>query len=277
MEYQGHPADREPVVLCIDDDAGVLAALRSLMRSEPYEVVTAASAAQGLALLRARPVEVVVADERMPGIGGCELLAEVRQRWPWIGRIILTAHPGYSVVVRGFRAGVDVLLPKPWDDLFLKKTIRNLIFGEGPVRPPAEVFIPAEGRHLVVLVDDEPGVLAALKRSLAREPYTVLTTTCPTSALRWVDMLDVAAVVSDERMQNMSGTDLLARVYDRSPQTARILLTAYGGATARCAVPGQPAQCIIAKPWDDAMLRQALHDFLSVKRPTASGPAVGGG
>ncbi len=113
-------------------------------------------------------------------------------------------------------------------------------------------------RPLVVLIDDEPDVLAALKRSLAREPYLVLTTTKPRSALRWVEALDVGAVVSDERMPDMSGTDFLARVSDRSPLTARILLTGFGGRGFRSC-----AQCMIAKPWDDAMLRRALREFLS--------------
>ena len=112
-------------------------------------------------------------------------------------------------------------------------------------------------RPLVVLIDDEPEVLAALKRSLAREPYLVLTTTKPRSALRWVEALDVGAVVSDERMPDMSGTDLLARVSDRSPATARIMLTAFGGSGRR-----NSAQCMLAKPWDDAILRRALRDFL---------------
>lgn len=126
---------REPVVLCIDDDAAVLASLRRLLRDEPYDVVTATTAAQALASLRARPVEVVVSDERMPQTSGCELLAEVRQRWPWIGRVILTAHPGHSVMIRAFEAGIDFLFHKPWDDRVLKSTIRRLIQDVERVRP----------------------------------------------------------------------------------------------------------------------------------------------
>jgi DNA-binding NtrC family response regulator len=253
---------REPVVLCVDDDAQVLAALRRVLRHEPYAVLTAPSAAQALAALRSRPVEVVVSDERMPDAGGCELLAEVGQRWPWIGRLILTAHLDHSVAIRGFRAGVDILFPKPWDDALLKRTIRRLIFGDSPeatLGQGEKAAEPPAGRPLVVLVDDEPGVLAALKRSLSREPYIVLTTDRPASALRWVELMEVSAVVSDERMREMSGTELLSRVSDRSPETARILLTAFGGSAAR---RSGPAQCLIAKPWDDVMLRLALRDLL---------------
>lgn len=129
MKSNESSLEREPVVLCIDDDAGVLAALRRLLRSEPYEVITASNAAQGLASLRSRAVEVVVADERMPETNGCELLAEVRQRWPWIGRVILTGHPGPELMTRGVEAGVDILIHKPWDDRALKGAIRKLIYG----------------------------------------------------------------------------------------------------------------------------------------------------
>lgn len=138
---------REPVVLCIDDDTRVLASLRRLLRGEPYDLVTATNAAQALASLRARPVEVVVSDERMPETTGCELLAEVRQRWPWIGRVILTAHPGHAVMVRAFEAGIDFLFHKPWDDTALKTTIRRLILEVQRDRPRLRESLPDEPQY----------------------------------------------------------------------------------------------------------------------------------
>ena len=121
---------------------------------------------------------------------------------------------------------------------------------------------PLNERHMVVLVDDEPEVLAALRRSLTREPYFVLATGRPKQALRWVESLDVSAVVSDERMPDMTGTELLARVSVRSPATTRIILTAFGGTTLRLPRLGQSIEYMIAKPWDDAMLRLALRESM---------------
>ena len=115
------------------------------------------------------------------------------------------------------------------------------------------------GMHMVVLVDDDPQVLAALHRSLQREPYLVLSTSRPREALRWVEALDVSAVVSDERMPEMTGNELLGRISDRSPETARILLTAFGTSAAR---RPHSIECMIAKPWDDGMLKRALREFL---------------
>jgi response regulator RpfG family c-di-GMP phosphodiesterase len=117
-------------------------------------------------------------------------------------------------------------------------------------------------RHLVVLVDDDSEVLSALRRSLSGEPYLLLTTNRPRQALRWVECVDVSAVVSDERMPEMTGAELLARIATRSPETARIMLTAYGRETARLPGLGRSAEYMVAKPWDDAMLRRAIRDLL---------------
>ena len=120
-------------------------------------------------------------------------------------------------------------------------------------------------RHLVVLVDDDSEVLSALRRSLSGEPFLLLTTNQPRQALRWVECVDVSAVVSDERMPEMTGAELLARVAARSPETARIMLTAYGRETARLPGLRHSAEYMVAKPWDDSMLRRAIRDLVCAR------------
>jgi CheY-like chemotaxis protein len=74
--------------------------------------------------------------------------------------------------------------------------------------------------------------------------------------------VDVSAVVSDERMPEMTGGELLARIAARSPETARIMLTAYGPETAQLPGLRHSAEYMVAKPWDDSMLRRALRELL---------------
>jgi response regulator RpfG family c-di-GMP phosphodiesterase len=123
-----------PVVLCVDDDLAILSSLRRQFREEPYELLTAGNAAQALAALRRHPVSVIISDERMPDRTGSELLAEVRERWPWIGRVLLTAYPGQEIVTRSFDAGADYLIYKPWDDGSLKRMVRHLTEGSERAR-----------------------------------------------------------------------------------------------------------------------------------------------
>ena len=116
-------------------------------------------------------------------------------------------------------------------------------------------------RHVLVLVDDEPQVLFALRRELRREGWEVLSTDYPGQALEWLGTRDVSLVLSDQRMPVMSGTDLLAEVRRRSPTTARVLLTAYADAAAE---PGLRScvDALISKPWDPEMLASSVRDLL---------------
>src|SRR5436190_4616316 len=82
-----------PVVLCVDDERETLAALRRSLRNEPYEVITAQSAAEALEWFLELPVALVLTDQRMPDVGGTEFLREVRKRSPKTARAILTAYP----------------------------------------------------------------------------------------------------------------------------------------------------------------------------------------
>jgi len=127
----------------VDDDPAVLSSLRRLLREEPYDVETSDSVAGGLELIRRRTPAVIISDERMPEANGSEFLAAVRGRWPWIGRILLTAFPGPDIQIRSLRAGVDLLLYKPWDGDSLKKVLRRLLHevdraGRGGISGAAE-------------------------------------------------------------------------------------------------------------------------------------------
>jgi len=117
----------DSAVLCVDDEPRVLSALGRTLGREPYELFRVGSGGEALDLLEQLPVKVVVADERMPGMSGSRLLAEVGRRWPFVGRIILTGYPGREAVLRGLEAQVDFLIYKPWDDEMLRRAVRRLL------------------------------------------------------------------------------------------------------------------------------------------------------
>ena len=83
-----------PTILFVDDEPHVLATFPRLFRRDPFGVVTARSAAEALAVIAAQPIDAVVTDHRMPVMLGAALLAELAQRAPHIGRILLTGDMG---------------------------------------------------------------------------------------------------------------------------------------------------------------------------------------
>ncbi|HLF93976.1 MAG TPA: response regulator [Planctomycetota bacterium] len=118
-------------------------------------------------------------------------------------------------------------------------------------------------QHLVVLVDDEPAVLAALRRLLGRERYEVIATEDPREVLQLVDERSVSLVIADQRMPAMSGTHLLQIVQARSPRTLGVILTARAEPDEITpALQQGSVRRLIRKPWDDDDLRTQIRRLL---------------
>lgn len=131
-----------PVVVLVDDDPSVLAALRRAFREESFEVVTTNSPETALRRLRARDVSVLAADYQLPEMCGVDLLERARTVSPRTCRILLTAFAGDLAVLEAHRTGLFTLFAKPWQEGELKRRIREHLRnreleGGVPVRPPA--------------------------------------------------------------------------------------------------------------------------------------------
>jgi DNA-binding NtrC family response regulator len=78
------------LILCIDDDDGVLRFHRALLERRGFEVLTAGSARQGLRLAEACPVAVVIIDYHMPEMYGHEVAAEIKRIRPHIPIVMVS-------------------------------------------------------------------------------------------------------------------------------------------------------------------------------------------
>src|SRR5215831_7553088 len=116
---------------------------------------------------------------------------------------------------------------------------------------------PDTGQPIVLVVDDDPETLAALRRTLHSEDYHLLSTDDPFVALEWVKTKEIALVIADEFMPSMLGTELLAAIRSTSPETATILLTGYPKAAVLFRGFQQRVDLMLAKPWENQALREA--------------------
>src|SRR5215216_758843 len=104
-------------LLCVDDDPHVLNALRRLLTRQGYRLLTAASGAEGLEIVRHTAVDLVLSDMKMPGMDGAQFLEQVKTHSPDTIRILLTAYPDlHSTVTAINRAGIYRYIEKPWDN-----------------------------------------------------------------------------------------------------------------------------------------------------------------
>ena len=92
-------------VLFVDDEAVIRDMVKTAFANEPYGLITAGSAEEGLDILAAESVDVVISDEIMTGMSGSEFLSFVRKKYPDTIRIILTGKANLEAVIRAIREG----------------------------------------------------------------------------------------------------------------------------------------------------------------------------
>lgn len=108
----------------------------------------------------------------------------------------------------------------------------------------------------LLLVDDEPNVVAALKRLLRKENYRILSATGAHEGLELLATHSVGVIISDQRMPVMTGVEFLSRVKELYPETVRIVLSGYTDLNSVTDAINQGAiYKFLTKPWDDDTLK----------------------
>jgi CheY-like chemotaxis protein len=116
---------------------------------------------------------------------------------------------------------------------------------------------PAPGRLL--LVDDEPNILAALRRLLRRDGYDIVADTDAHAALRRLETEDFDVIVSDQRMPDITGVEFLRRAKTLRPHSMRIVLSGYTDLDSVTSAINEGAiYKFLTKPWDDDQLRSHI-------------------
>jgi two-component system nitrogen regulation response regulator GlnG len=190
-------------VWIIDDDRSIRWVLEKALAREDIEFKSFASADEALQALAQGTPQIVISDIRMPGSSGLELLQILRERYPNLPVIIMTAYSDLESAVSSFQGGAFEYLPKPFDINHAVELIRRAleqsqrknaspetvvaapdILGQAPAMQ--EVF-RAIGRlaqsHATVLINGESGtgkelVAHALHRHSLRadKPFVAINT-----------------------------------------------------------------------------------------------------
>ncbi len=138
----------------------------------------------------------------------------------------------------------------------------------GELALPASVA-PALG-HLptVLLVDDEPGVIAALLRLLRHGGYRILTASGGAEGLELLARNRVDVIVSDQSMPGMSGVEFLRRAKVLYPASVRMVLSGQLDLDAVIGAVNDGAVAhLLMKPWDDRNLRYQIEQACHCKAP----------
>ncbi len=103
-------------ILIVDDEKNYTAVLSVVLEEEGFETYTANSAAVALDMLKVEDIDLVLTDMKMPGMDGLELLGRIKQKWPDIPVIMMTAHGTVDKAVEAMQKGAYTFILKPFDN-----------------------------------------------------------------------------------------------------------------------------------------------------------------
>lgn len=117
---------RTRTLLLVDDEAGILSALKRQLRHGGYRILTAESGIEGLEVLAKNNVDVVVTEQRMQGMGGLEFLRTVKTLHPDTVRIVLSGYTDTQALIDTVNQGtIYKFLTKPWDNDVLHEHVEQ--------------------------------------------------------------------------------------------------------------------------------------------------------
>lgn len=127
-------------ILIVEDEEHIAEGLRYNLEAEGYEAELAADGESAIAALSKKDFDAVVLDVMLPGIDGFEVARSMRSHANYTPILMLTARGRPEDVLKGFEAGTDDYLPKPFDlDIFLARLKGMLRRQEWGKKKPGQV------------------------------------------------------------------------------------------------------------------------------------------
>src|ERR1051325_3484164 len=116
----------KPRVLIVDDQKGPRESLRAILRDE-YETVLAEDGPPALEKLEAKPFDVVLLDRMLPGGDGLDFLSQIRQRWPEVQVIMISADNAHATIIEATKRQAFYYIVKPFDIEQVRHTVAKAV------------------------------------------------------------------------------------------------------------------------------------------------------
>ena len=137
-------------ILVVEDDAGLREALQDTLHLAGYNVLSVASAEEGLLLLKQQKVQLVISDVQLGGVSGLNLLKTLREQYPQLPVLMMTAYATVQAAVEAIQLGAIDYLSKPFSPQVLVNTVSRYVSAE-PVASFEPVVAAASSKQLLAL------------------------------------------------------------------------------------------------------------------------------
>lgn len=193
-------------ILIVDDEENMRNTLAEILRDEGYQVTTAATGEEAVALCERGAFEVVLMDVRMPGIDGVEAFRRIRRHQEGVRVILMSAYSIESLKEAALDDGAIAFLPKPLD---LDRVI-DLV---------------AETRDTAILVvEHEEETASALQKGLREQGYRVTVARSPHDAMELIEQIQFDLIFLEASLPSMNGLELYLAIRQITPSVMAIMI-----------------------------------------------------
>ncbi len=120
--------EKQPHILCVDDERNILVSLKRLFRKEGYVIHIAESGQEGLEIVKNNNIDLIISDMRMPNMDGAEFLSHAKEINAKIPSILLTGFSDQESTIRAINDGrISAYVSKPWEDNDIKLKVTSLL------------------------------------------------------------------------------------------------------------------------------------------------------
>ena len=168
--------EAKAMILVADDDRGHRETLEKILLREGYEVLPAEDGLAALDLLRKRSVHVLLADLKMPGMSGLELLKASKALYPEVEVIVITGYGGIEEAVLAMREGAYDFITKPVKRVGLLKAVNKALEKQALVQENLALQRQVEELRKGDIIGTSPAMQRVLEliQQVAGSPATVL-------------------------------------------------------------------------------------------------------
>lgn len=152
--------DKDPLILLIDDEPQILRALKTILGSGRFRVISAITGEQGIALAASQSPDIIILDLTLPDMDGIQVTEQIRE-WSTTPIIVLSVRDGERDKVAALDKGADDYLTKPFNIEELLARIRVALRHSSQSIGNKETIIKAGAlaidlaRHIATLNDEE--------------------------------------------------------------------------------------------------------------------------
>jgi len=252
-------ADFKPIsILVVDDEKMIRVLLGDTLNALGYRSMVADGYDQAIEILKEKPVDVVITDIKMPVKSGLELIKYVKDNYSNIPVLAISGKgPPESSI---FKQGADGFIAKPFrigviEDMIIKTLMKYDV----------DKFKTIVEKKKILIVDDEPSIVSTLVDSLEALGYDSVGVSSAFEALAELDKVQFDLVITDIRMPEKTGIELLSDIKSKYNDLPVVIITGYPLAYPPEKAMSEGADGYIPKPFRinqiDSLLAKLLYNY----------------